>query len=67
MDILDSLKLMTSTNHFGKKVVPAASVTTKWEKFDSGFGSLTAPNDIQTSTKITKDWEQFELKETNME
>ena len=35
-------------------------LTTKWETFDSGVGSLNAPNDSQTSTKITKDWEQFD-------
>ncbi|KVH94101.1 BAG domain-containing protein [Cynara cardunculus var. scolymus] len=61
VDTLDNLKLMKSTKtHVDKRVLPAASVTTKWETFDSGVGSLNAPNHVQTSTKITKEWEQFE-------
>nr|XP_043637041.1 BAG family molecular chaperone regulator 4-like [Erigeron canadensis] len=59
VDILDNLKLAQSTNHFDQ-TVPAVSVTTKWETFDSRIGSLTAPKHVQTSTKITKEWEQFE-------
>ncbi|PWA66424.1 BCL-2-associated athanogene 4 [Artemisia annua] len=57
VDILDNLKSQTSTNHI--KVAPTV-LTTKWETFDSGVGSLDAPNHTQTSTKITKDWEQFD-------
>ncbi|KAI3678526.1 hypothetical protein L6452_37822 [Arctium lappa] len=62
VDTLDNLKLMKSTkNHFDKRVFsPAVSVTTKWETFDSGVGSLNTPNHVQTSTKITEEWEQFE-------
>lgn len=32
-------------------------VNTKWEKFDSGIGSLNAPNQ---STKVTQEWEVFD-------
>lgn len=61
VDTLDNLKLIKSTkNQFDKRVLPAVSVTTKWETFDSGVGSLNAPNHVRTSTKITKEWEQFE-------
>ncbi|GKE04457.1 BAG family molecular chaperone regulator 4-like protein, partial [Tanacetum coccineum] len=60
VDILDNLKSITSTNHFNNRVAPTVSVTTKWETFESGVGSLHAPNHTQTSTKITKDWEQFD-------
>lgn len=35
------------------------SVTTEWEKFDSGVGSLTAPTPM-TPTKVTQEWEQFD-------
>lgn len=60
VDILDNLKLTRSTNHIDKRVMPAVQVTTKWETFDSGVGSLNAPNHVQTATKITKEWERFE-------
>lgn len=61
VDILDNLKLLiTSTNHLNRRVVPVVSVTTKWETFESGVGSLNAPKHSQTSTKITREWEQFE-------
>ncbi|GKB09394.1 BAG family molecular chaperone regulator 4-like protein [Tanacetum coccineum] len=60
VDILNNLKSITSTNHFNNRVAPTVSVTTKWKTFDSGVGSLHAPSHTQTSTKITKDWEQFD-------
>ncbi|KAL8225132.1 hypothetical protein R6Q57_017689 [Mikania cordata] len=60
VDTLDGLKLNRSTNRFDKRIVSTVSVMTKWETFDSGVGSLNAPNLVQNSTKITKDWEQFE-------
>ncbi|XP_076942191.1 BAG family molecular chaperone regulator 4-like [Bidens hawaiensis] len=59
-DILDGLKLTMNTNRFDKRSVSTVSVMTKWETFDSGVGSLNAPNHVQNSTKITKDWERFE-------
>lgn len=55
VDILDGLKLIGSRINFEKKVMPAVTVTEKWETFDSGIA-----NHVQTSTKITKDWERFE-------
>lgn len=38
----------------------AVSVTTKWETFDSGVGSLSAPNPMPSSTEVTQDWEKFD-------
>ncbi|CAI9301023.1 unnamed protein product [Lactuca saligna] len=55
VDILDSLKLIKSKNHSDKRVA-AVTITEKWETFESGIGSHVH----QTSTKITKDWEQFD-------
>ncbi|KAL7584388.1 hypothetical protein Lser_V15G42171 [Lactuca serriola] len=55
VDILDSLKLIKSKNHSDKRVA-AVTITEKWETFESGIGS----HFHQTSTKITKDWEQFD-------
>ncbi|CAN4101859.1 unnamed protein product [Withania somnifera] len=34
-------------------------VTTKWEKFDSGIGSLNAPNQLHQSTEITQESQLF--------
>lgn len=36
------------------------SVTTKWEKFDSGVGSFTPPNPPPAPTSATPEWEQFD-------
>ncbi|KAH7549861.1 hypothetical protein ACOSP7_025165 [Xanthoceras sorbifolium] len=58
VDKLDNLK-MRNPNPFSKNN-NAVSVTTKWESFDSGVGSLNAPTPIQSSTKITQDWELFD-------
>ncbi|PRQ42874.1 putative BAG domain-containing protein [Rosa chinensis] len=38
----------------------AVSVTTKWETFDSGLGSLSAPTPMPSSTEVTEDWEKFD-------
>lgn len=57
VETLDILKAMNS-NPFSKSG-KAVSVTTKWQKFESGFGSLSAPT-ATSSTKITKDWEVFD-------
>ncbi|KAF7120149.1 hypothetical protein RHSIM_Rhsim13G0066900 [Rhododendron simsii] len=59
VDALDNLKARNA-NPFANGS-SAMSVTTKWEKFDSEVGSLTAPNPRQkTTSKITKDWELFD-------
>lgn len=55
VETLDILKAMNS-NPFSSS--GKATVTTKWQKFESGFGSLSAPT-TASSTKITKDWEVF--------
>ncbi|XP_044473704.1 BAG family molecular chaperone regulator 4-like isoform X1 [Mangifera indica] len=57
-DTIDSLKARNS-NPFSSGS-NAVSVTTKWETFESGVGSLSAPAGLQSSTKITQDWELFD-------
>ncbi|CAN0879684.1 BAG family molecular chaperone regulator 4 [Linum grandiflorum] len=37
-----------------------ATVTTDWETFDSGVGSLTPPPPATSSTVVTEDWERFD-------
>ncbi|CAL1378675.1 unnamed protein product [Linum trigynum] len=58
-ELLDNLK---ATN--AKPVntnVNVATVTTDWETFDSGMGSLTPPPPgTSSSTAITEDWERFD-------
>ncbi|KAF3448064.1 hypothetical protein FNV43_RR08772 [Rhamnella rubrinervis] len=58
VETLDTLKARNS-NPFNNSS-NALSVTTKWETFDSGVGSLTAPPPTSSSTKVTQDWEQFD-------
>ncbi|KAJ4837716.1 hypothetical protein Tsubulata_027925 [Turnera subulata] len=38
----------------------AVAVTTEWETFDSGVGSLNPPPPMPSSTRITEDWERFD-------
>ncbi|XP_061366425.1 BAG family molecular chaperone regulator 4-like [Gastrolobium bilobum] len=58
VDTVDSLKARNSNpySHIGK----AVSVTTQWETFDSGMGSLNAPTSTSSSANITQDWERFD-------
>ncbi|TYG84770.1 hypothetical protein ES288_D01G275700v1 [Gossypium darwinii] len=59
-ETLDKLKTRNSNPfHDSNK---AASVTTKWETFDSGMGSSTAPppQPMSSSTKVTEEWEKFD-------
>ncbi|KAK9699175.1 hypothetical protein RND81_08G157400 [Saponaria officinalis] len=59
VDLLDSLKTKNA-NPFGDHGSTVA-VTTNWETFDSGVGSLTPPSSSSSSfTKPTQDWERFE-------
>ncbi|GLT26843.1 hypothetical protein SLA2020_018840 [Shorea laevis] len=59
VDTLDNLKARSS-NPF-RPSSNAVSVTTKWETFESGVGSLSAkPNPLLSSTRITQDWEVFD-------
>ncbi|XP_040993889.1 BAG family molecular chaperone regulator 4-like [Juglans microcarpa x Juglans regia] len=58
VDMLDKLKAQNSNPFSNSKDV--ASVNTKWETFESGLGSLHAPTPLQSSTKITQDWEVFD-------
>ncbi|XP_058110326.1 BAG family molecular chaperone regulator 4 [Magnolia sinica] len=57
VEMLDVLKARNS-NPFSSSS-NSVSVTTKWETFDSGVGSLSAPRPMPSPTKITHDWEQF--------
>ncbi|KAM1494753.1 hypothetical protein ACFX15_028653 [Malus domestica] len=59
VDTLDNLKAR-NPNPFSKKSINAVSVTTKWERFELGVGSLHAPTPSPSSTKITQDWELFD-------
>uniref|UniRef100_A0A1D1YKB7 BAG family molecular chaperone regulator 4 n=1 Tax=Anthurium amnicola TaxID=1678845 RepID=A0A1D1YKB7_9ARAE len=59
VDTLDTLKARNANpfNSSGK----SASVTTQWETFDTGVGSLTAPPPrAAANTKTTQDWERFD-------
>lgn len=58
VDTLDNLKARNS-NPFNNST-NAVSVTTNWVAFESGVGSLSAPTTLQSSTKITQDWELFD-------
>ncbi|PSS17651.1 BAG family molecular chaperone regulator like [Actinidia chinensis var. chinensis] len=58
VDTVDSLKARNS-NPLGNSS-KTVSVTTKWETFDSGLGSLSAPQPPPPSTEVTQDWEQFD-------
>ncbi|KAB5520589.1 hypothetical protein DKX38_024908 [Salix brachista] len=58
VDTLENLKARSS-NSFSHNS-NAVSVTTKWETFASGVGSLSAPVPIQSATKLTRDWERFD-------
>ncbi|XAR55799.1 hypothetical protein NMG60_11036003 [Bertholletia excelsa] len=58
VDKVDSLKARNG-NPFNDRT-KMVSVTTNWETFDSGMGSLAAPPPLQSSTKVTQDWEQFD-------
>ncbi|KAH7295675.1 hypothetical protein KP509_27G060400 [Ceratopteris richardii] len=53
-DRVDSLKLQNSNPLRTNQAV----VTTQWERFDSGFGSLSAPPPSKSS--MTMDWEHFD-------
>ncbi|XWS53356.1 hypothetical protein CRYUN_Cryun11dG0150300 [Craigia yunnanensis] len=58
VDTLENLKARNS-NPFSNSC-NAVPVTTKWEAFESGIGSLTAPAPLPSSTRITQDWEVFD-------
>ncbi|BFG36463.1 hypothetical protein CerSpe_227370 [Prunus speciosa] len=58
VDALDTLKARNS-NPFNNSS-NAASVTTKWETFDSGVGCLSAPTPKPSSTEVNQDWEHFD-------
>lgn len=58
VDTIDSLKARNS-NPFSSSS-NAASLKTKWETFESGVGSLSSAAPLQSSTKITQDWEVFD-------
>lgn len=59
-ETLDGLKAKNS-NPFNS-AVNTVSVTTDWETFDSGVGSLNPPasSPMSSSTRITEDWERFD-------
>jgi hypothetical protein len=58
VEILDKLKAR-NTNPFSDHN-RAVSVTTRWESFENGMGSLSAPPPRVSSTQAQTDWEQFD-------
>ncbi|XP_059297714.1 BAG family molecular chaperone regulator 4-like [Lycium ferocissimum] len=58
VDMLDNFKARNS--NFVSNCNGTSTVTTKWETFGPGVGSLTAPNQLLQSTKITQNWEVFD-------
>ncbi|XP_038880887.1 BAG family molecular chaperone regulator 4 [Benincasa hispida] len=58
VDTLDALKAQNSKSII--KNHNTVSVTTEWETFDSGVGSLTPPSPAPSSTRVTQDWERFD-------
>lgn len=58
VDQLDSLKAR-NVNPFSNRT-NAVSITTNWETFETGVGSLNAPPPKSSSTDVTSDWEQFD-------
>ncbi|KAL6998443.1 hypothetical protein U1Q18_008569 [Sarracenia purpurea var. burkii] len=66
VDAVDSLKARNSnsksksnSNSFSN-ISKTVSVTTKWETFDSGMGSLSAPSPLPSSPNASQDWEHFD-------
>ncbi|CAN0927846.1 Pre-mRNA-splicing factor CWC22 homolog [Linum grandiflorum] len=57
-DSLDDLKARNAKLADTGIVVP--TVTTNWEKFDSGMGSLTPPAPVISSAGISQNWESFD-------
>ncbi|KAJ8898929.1 hypothetical protein K2173_008423 [Erythroxylum novogranatense] len=57
-EVLDNLKVKNSKPH--NKSESNVTVTTEWETFDSGMGSLTPPPPTSSSTRVTQDWETFD-------
>ncbi|KAF4365724.1 BAG family molecular chaperone regulator 4 isoform X2 [Cannabis sativa] len=61
VDTLDNLKARNSNFSGNNTKNAAVSVSTKWETFESGLGSLSAPSPpMQSSTKVTQHWEIFD-------
>lgn len=59
VDMLDKFKARNS-NLVSNCIGTNSMVSIKWEKFDSGIGSLNAPNQLHQSTKTTQEWELFD-------
>lgn len=57
-ETLDILKARNSNPV--KNSDKAVSVTTEWQTFDSGVGSLTPPPSTLSSKNVTDNWEQFD-------
>ncbi|OAY83489.1 BAG family molecular chaperone regulator 4 [Ananas comosus] len=58
VETLDTLKARNA-NPFSNSSKTVA-VTTQWETFENGLGSLSAPRPMSSSTNITTDWEHFD-------
>ncbi|XP_020571734.1 BAG family molecular chaperone regulator 4 isoform X3 [Phalaenopsis equestris] len=59
VEMLDALKLAARNPDSFSNSSNGTSITTKWQTFDSGMGSLTPPV-AKPFTKITDEWENFD-------
>ncbi|XP_010529898.1 PREDICTED: BAG family molecular chaperone regulator 4 [Tarenaya hassleriana] len=57
-EIIDGLKVKNANPFIDKS--KAAAVTTEWETFENGVGSLNPPPTATTTSKVTQDWEKFD-------
>ncbi|MQL71110.1 hypothetical protein Taro_003403 [Colocasia esculenta] len=58
VDTVDNLKARNANPFSNSK--KSVSVTTQWETFETGVGSLAAPPPRAASTQTTHDWENFD-------
>ncbi|KFK34422.1 hypothetical protein AALP_AA5G142700 [Arabis alpina] len=57
-EIVDNLKARCSNPFVDQS--KAAAVSTEWESFGNGVGSLTPPPPASPSASVTQDWEKFD-------
>ncbi|XP_072954577.1 BAG family molecular chaperone regulator 4 isoform X2 [Typha angustifolia] len=57
LETIDTLKARKGNPFSGSS--SAVSVTTQWETFESGLGSLNAPRPMSSSKEATNNWELF--------
>lgn len=55
---MDNLKARCSNPFVDQS--KAAAVSTEWESFENGVGSLNPPPPASPSANVTQDWEKFD-------